>query len=136
MLEKSRPADNGSVLCGLAIITAFNIGGLLLHELLVPLPGAVIGLGLLAIGLFSGVIKLEWVDRSASVLLQSMMLFFVPALVGVIDLFPLLGNQWLAFLLSVIVSLITVLIVTGVSATWLGRFLKPKHSSSDLHGLE
>ncbi len=119
------PPDVRQVLKGFAIISAFNIAGILLSEWFIPLPGAVIGLGLLAIGLFSGLIKIEWVERGASALLQSMMLFFAPALVGVLDLFPVLGSHWFAFLLAAVVSLVTVLLVTAFSATVLGRIFNP-----------
>lgn len=120
------PAESATVLQGFAIILAFNLAGLLLAETCIPLPGAVIGLGLLAIGLFSGIIKPGWVEKGAAALLQNMMLFFVPALVGMLELLPGMGPHVVGFLLAIVISLLVVLFVTGGTATLLGRFASAK----------
>lgn len=118
--SSARPRQNALV--GIALLLGLNLLGLLLRAWFVPLPGPVIGLGLLAAGLFSGVIKLEWVENGATALLSAMMLFFAPALVGVLNLLPILGSHWLPFSLAVVVSLVAVVVVTGRSVVVLERW--------------
>lgn len=125
------PPESAGILRGFAIILAFNLTGLFLAQTCVPLPGPVIGLGLLAIGLFSGLIKVGWVEKGAVALLQNMMLFFVPALVGMVDLLPALGPHMIGFLAAIVVSLFTVLFVTGGMATLLAKFSGSKKNSEN-----
>ncbi|TLD72155.1 CidA/LrgA family protein [Phragmitibacter flavus] len=115
------PSKHFQLLRGFAIILAFTLVGQLLSATLIPLPGPVIGLILLATALFTDLIKIHWVESGANALLQNLMLFFVPALVGALDLLPILGNHTVPFLLAILISLITVLIVTGTTATLLTR---------------
>lgn len=123
------PSPHFRLLRGLAIIVSFNLLGLFLAHHFIPLPGAVLGLMLLAIALFTGIIKIQWVETGADALLKNLMLFFVPALVGVIDLLPILGHHTLNYLLAIVISLITVLAVSGITANHLIHRNAPRSSS-------
>ena len=58
---------------GLAILLLFNLVGLVLQKAAgVPLPGGVIGLILCTACLFAGIVKLEWVEPAAHLLLRHM----------------------------------------------------------------
>lgn len=99
---------------GLAILLAFQGLGLLIHQYGgVPLPGNVIGLMLLAAALFSGLVKLEWIERTASLLLRHMLLFFAPTIVGTIAFARLLGQEWLPLVAALVLSTAAVMLVTG-----------------------
>jgi holin-like protein len=111
---------------GFAILLLFNLLGAIGHTVAhVPIPGAVLGLVLFTLCLFLGIVRLEWVEEPASLLLKHMLLFFAPVIVGVIAFFPELRAQWLAITVSLVGSTIAVMLVTGWTATLL---IKPsKH---------
>jgi holin-like protein len=110
---------------GLAIIVAIFLIGGWLHAHGAPIPGGVLGLLLIYGAMISGVVKLRWVDRAASLLLRHMVLLFVPLTVGLVDLGPLLSHHAGAILASLAVSFLAVLLTTGLLARWL---LRPEES--------
>lgn len=110
---------------GFAIILAFDLLGLLLHYVGVPLPGHVLGMVLLAIALFTGWVKLEWIEQTSAFLLRHMLLFFVPSVVGIITYASLLKSAWLGIGGGIVVSVLASLIVTGLVANWLLRHHRP-----------
>ncbi|MGC4063342.1 MAG: CidA/LrgA family protein [Polyangiaceae bacterium] len=70
---------------GLAILLAFNLLGLWLQHRGVPLPGECHRPECLFVAcLFARIIKLEWVEPTANILLRNMLLFFAPVIVGAI----------------------------------------------------
>jgi holin-like protein len=105
---------------GLAILLAFNFLGLLICKLArVPMPGNVVGLVLFTACLFGGVVKLEWVEESASFLLRHMLLFFAPYVVGTLAFTKLLQDEWLPVAVGIGGSFLAVLLVTGWATTLL-----------------
>jgi holin-like protein len=104
---------------GLAILLAFNLLGVALHAIGVPLPGNVLGLILFTLCLFLGVVKLAWVEEAAELLLRHMLLFFAPVVVGVIVYRDRIAREWPAMTAGVIGSLLVTMLVTGWVATWL-----------------
>lgn len=104
---------------GLVLIVAIFLAGSWLHAHGVPIPGGVLGLLLFYCLLLSGLVKLRWIERAASLLLRHMVLLFVPLTVGLMDMGPLLSRQAVAILASLIVSFLAVLLTTGLLARWL-----------------
>ncbi len=104
---------------GLAIIVTIFLLGTGLHRLGFPLPGGVLGLLLFYLGLLSGVVKLAWVERGATLLLRHMVLLFVPLTVGLMIMGPVLSRQGGAILASLFVSFLAVLVTTGMLSRWL-----------------
>lgn len=98
---------------GFAILLGFQFIGYVLNKLLVPLPASVLGMILLTIGLFSGWVKLEWVEEAAQFLLKYMMLFFTPIIVGMVLIFQEYTDQLLPMLISLVLGPIAVLLVAG-----------------------
>ena len=82
-----------------------------------PVPGAVVGMFLLAIvlacrGRGPGSVPIA-LETTADMLISIMGLLFVPAGVGIIAEAPLLGQQWIPILAAVIGSTVLSLVVTG-----------------------
>jgi holin-like protein len=99
---------------GVAILFAFQFAGYLIqHFTRIPIPANVIGMILLVIALFAGWVKLEWIERPAQFLLRHMLIFFAPTIVGTIVFFPRIGQEWLAISISLIVSTLLTLLLTG-----------------------
>ncbi|HVJ08001.1 MAG TPA: CidA/LrgA family protein [Acidisarcina sp.] len=109
---------------GFSIVVGFLSLGSLLHRLGIPIPGGVLGLIVFYLAMSTGLIKLKWMERTANLLLRNMVLMFVPLTVGLMDMGPLLSRQALAMSASLVVSLVAVLLTTGV----LGRWLLPTES--------
>ncbi|WP_019423162.1 CidA/LrgA family protein [Paenibacillus sp. OSY-SE] len=108
---------------GFAILLSFNILGVWLHNLLhLPLPGNVLGLVLFLIALGMKWIKLEWVEHSAQFLLDHMLLFFIPYVVGIVAFMPVLEAHWVSISAGIVGSTLIVLWVTGFVASKLQKF--------------
>ncbi len=103
----------------MAIIAAFYLVGELLHALFVPLPGSVNGLILLSTCLFTGAVKIEQVEDAAGVLLQNMLLFFAPAIVGILAFIPLLKSSGLSLAIIWFVTMTLVMLSSALAANLL-----------------
>lgn len=107
---------------GLAILILLQILGEVLSAAFnIPVPGNVLGMALLLAALCAGVVRLEWVEEAAELLLSHLALFFVPAGVGVMVYFDLIASQWLPIVTATVVSTFVVMAVTGKVAAWLEK---------------
>jgi holin-like protein len=109
---------------GFLIIVSFQLLGMGLHKLGVPLPGGVLGLILFTTALATGLIKLKWVERTATFLVRHMLLLFIPVMAGLPQMSAELRHDGVALLASLIVSLLAVLLTTGGLAHLLLRDVK------------
>ncbi len=78
-----------------------------------PIPASVYGLVLLFLALISKVIRLEWVESGADILIAIMPLLFVPSVVKLVSLKSLIIENLVPFLCVIGISSIVVMIVTG-----------------------
>jgi holin-like protein len=105
------------------------IGEVLRRGLHLPLPGAVIGMLLLALvlvvgGSDRGVVVADQsaqLSRTANALIANMGLLFVPTGVGVIAEVGVLRQNWLPILVGLLVSTVLGLVVTGIVMHWVCR---------------
>ena len=89
------------MLYALATLFAFNLlGELLVRVSGLPLPGALVGTLMLLIGLLFYKRLPKPLEDTAQVLLQNMMLLFIPVIAGVMLEFDHLRREWLPFVLS------------------------------------
>lgn len=97
------------------LLACLLAGELLSTALGLPLPGAVLGMALLALGL-------GWwrrrgaypsVERAADGLLEHLPLLFVPAGVGVMQFWPTLRTSWLPVVVTLVVGTALAMTVTA-----------------------
>ncbi|MBZ9557298.1 CidA/LrgA family protein [Halomonas coralii] len=85
------------------------------------MPAGLIGLTLLAVGLFTGLVKRRWLQGGSSWLLAEMMLFFVPAMLVVIEYPDLIRYQGLRILAVIVSSTVCVIVVTALAVDRVHR---------------
>lgn len=90
------------------------IGELTVLYLQIPIPGPVVGMFILFIGLMIRGNIPEVLSVTANGLLGQLSLLFVPAGVGVMTHLTLLGKQWLPLTVSLVISTLLTIAVTGV----------------------
>jgi len=113
---------------GLAILMAMQfLGELLSRGLNVPIPGNVLGMGLLLAALGFGWIRLDWIREAANLLLSHLALFFVPAGVGVMVYSGLIRREWLPIIVATVLSTFVVMAATG----WVAQGLDRKGETHD-----
>lgn len=97
----------------LIILTICFMGEFINRLFNVPVPGNVIGMVILFICLFSGLIKLEMINEITKFLLDHLAFFFLPAAVGLITSLNVLKENGAAFLIICLLTTIMVTVVTG-----------------------
>lgn len=103
------------------LLLIYLLGGQLAHWLGWPIPGGVIGLGLLLVLFATGWLKPTALQRGAGVLMAEMLLFFIPALMSLLDYGALLRNDGWRILLVIAVSTLLVMLVTAATVEWVCR---------------
>jgi holin-like protein len=85
---------------------------------------AVMGMIILFLLLKSGITKVEWVEKPATFLLDNLMLFFIPATVGIALIpYEVIKDEYITIILTATLSSFLVL--------WLVGFIVEKHEKSD-----
>ena len=93
------------MLYAIAVLFAFQLLGEFLARISgLPLPGALVGTLLLLIGLLFYKRLPKPLEDTAQVLLQNMMLLFIPVIAGVMLEFGHLRREWLPFVLACVVG--------------------------------
>lgn len=90
------------------------VGELLVQSLHLPLPGPLVGMLLLLAGLVWHGRVPEPLRKLGEVLLQNMMLLFIPAVAGVMMLFDRVAQEWLPFFVACIGGAAITLAVTAL----------------------
>ncbi|MCK4506893.1 MAG: CidA/LrgA family protein, partial [Desulfuromonadales bacterium] len=99
---------------GLTLLLLFQFCGEFISRMLdLPIPGNVLGMGLLLLGLMTNLVDIKWLEEAAELLLANMALFFVPAGVGVMVYGDLIAAEWLPISVATILSTFVVMAVTG-----------------------
>ncbi len=93
-----------------------------------PIPGSVIGMILLLVTLLIIKNPPQSVAQSSEFMLRHLALFFVPAGVGIILLLDVIRDEWLAMLVSMVLSTVISLLFT---AGLMQSLLKLHQSTED-----
>ena len=99
-----------------SIIITLSFLGEVLHALLpLPIPASIYGLILLLAALKTGLVKLEQVKEVGNFLTGIFPLLFVPAAVGVMELWGELGEMMIPILLAIVP--VTILVMASAGRT-------------------
>ena len=104
---------------GIIVQTIFNL----------PIPGTVLGLIFLFLGLYTKIIKVDMIEDICNTLISHMAFLFVPAGVGLMTSFNLIQGKVIAFSVIILVSTAVVWIVTA----YVVKFLRKVCSKDERH---
>ncbi len=106
----------------LTLILCCQLAGELLGKVVLSsVPGPVLGMVLLFAGLMLRGSVPEALEQTGETLLRHLSLMFVPAGVGVMLHFRLLGSDWPAIAVALVVSTLATIVVTAKVMSWLSR---------------
>ena len=108
------------------ILSIYFLGEVLQKASEIPVPGNVLGMIILFLGLYTGIIKLKTIDKISDFLLENLAFFFLPAGVSLITSFVLLEGKWPAILGVSLLSTVITLGITGLTVQFIKKFLGKK----------
>jgi len=88
-----------------------------------PVPGPVVGMVLLLVGLIFKREVPDLIRQPAEGLLRHLALLFVPAGVGLMVHAELIAAEWLAIMAALLISTVVTILVTALVLKWLTRKL-------------
>jgi holin-like protein len=116
----------------LLILIAIYVGSNYIVELInLPIPGSVLGMILLFLGLSIGIVKLTYIEKAAEFLIKHLALFFVPYAVGLMTYGDLIKSSGWKLLLMIVGSTVIGLVVTSGITQYLSSKGTKKHVRSD-----
>lgn len=95
------------------------LGELFVSALELPVPGPVVGMVLLFLGLLIKGSIPEDLGMVGDALIKNLSLLFIPAGVGVMLHVKLIGREWLPISVSLVVSTVLTIAVTAAVMVWL-----------------
>lgn len=112
------------VIIGFFIILAHLVAGNLISSLIGGfIPGSVIGMVLMFISLLTGIVKDHQVRTVATFLTDNMTMFFIPAFIGIMDLWGIIKMNMVAWLVVVVASTLVVLLSTAFTQDGIDSLL-------------
>lgn len=99
----------------LIVLIICFIGEVLNKVVHIPLPGSIIGMILLFIFLFTGVIRLEMIDEISKFLIDHLAFFFIPSGVGLLAYMGIISENFIPIIAICLITTILVMVVTGVT---------------------
>lgn len=109
-------------ICMIYFITV--LGSWIQDTLNIPIAGSIIGLVILFLLLQFKIIKEEWIKDGANLLLSTMIFFFIPSIVGAMNLVDQINTQFIFLIVLVIASTCIVALSSGYIAE---KMLKRNH---------
>lgn len=107
------------------IILFISLLGEALHALLpLPVPASIYGIILLFIGLCTKVVPLSAVEDTGKFLIEIMPVMFIPAAVGLINVWSVIKNVWVQYLIVTVASTCIVMGISGVVTQLVVRHSK------------
>jgi holin-like protein len=96
------------------ILLLYFIGELIVFILQIKIPGSIIGMLILLVSLQLNIIKVEDIKEVATFFLNNMLILFIPLGVGLASQWDLISKEWLAILISIILSTFIVLLTVSL----------------------
>lgn len=104
------------------IILGICFAGEFLHQFIpFPIPASIYGIFLLFALLYFKVLKLSDVKETSSFLIAIMPAMFIPAAVGLIEVYDVLKANLIPYLIVTVISTILVMAVSGIMTQFLVR---------------
>ncbi len=101
------------------------MGGMWIQQYFhLAIPGSVIGLFILFILLMTGVLKTNFIKKGANFMLDHLVLFFIPAMVGIVNYLDIFTGNGLWLIMITVLSTLIVLVISGK----VSEFLVKKNS--------
>ncbi|QSX05098.1 CidA/LrgA family protein [Sedimentibacter sp. zth1] len=104
------------------------IGEALYSIIPLPIPASIYGLVLMLICLRFNIIKLDKIEKAGDFLVQIMPLMFIPAAVGLITVWDSLRAILFPILITIVITTIIVMVVTGKSTELVMKMERNKKS--------
>ncbi len=116
------------MIAAMAILLGLQLIGEVVVQLSgLPIPGPVIGMVLLFIGLRWRESLPDALRTTAETLLSHLSLLFIPAGVGIIQHGARLADEWLALLVAMVLSTLITVAVTALVMRWVIRLQTGAH---------
>lgn len=113
------------IIVGFGIIMGFWAAGECLSVLMGHfVPGSVVGMLLLFFALLMKWVKAERIEKVAHFLTGNMTIFFIPAVMGIMDQWGVIRMNWLGWLAVIVLTTICVMAATGYTVQGLDHLLK------------
>jgi len=109
----------------LIIILFVSLGKVIGAYLPFVFPGSIIGLVLLFLSLSLGLIKVEWILMSGSLLLKHMAILFIPVGVGLINYLDIIFANWFVIIFSFVFTTLLILLSVGHLYQYLNKKVEP-----------
>ena len=103
------------------LFIVYYIGTWIQQLLQLSIPGSVIGLILMFILLVTGIFPLRLIEQGASFMIKHLVLFFIPATVGILNYYTLFKGKGLLLFIITIVSTLLVMIISGLVSQAIAR---------------
>ena len=110
------------------LFIVYEIGVLIQHLFDLFIPGSVIGLILMFLILTTGIIKLKFVEAGAKFMNKHLVLFFIPATVGIMNHYQLFAGKGVFLIIITIVSTLCVMGTAGLVSQRLAKKGEKKHA--------
>ena len=126
-----RTTEKVKLLRQFLVIMAVSFVGEILHAVLpLPIPASIYGLVLMLALLMTGALKLDTVEDAGKFMIEIMPVMFIPAGVGLMSSFSVLRPVLVPVCVITLVTVVTVMVVTGRCSQWIIRREKRKEGKN------
>ncbi|AZV43190.1 murein hydrolase transporter LrgA [Peribacillus asahii] len=102
------------------------LGHIIVSLFSIPLPGAIVGMILLFIGLLTRLVNIKWIEKASSFQLKHLTLLFIPLIAGLFLSSSFLDILQWNILIILIVSSICCLLGTAFTVEWYEKLKRRK----------
>ncbi|NWK85295.1 CidA/LrgA family protein [Staphylococcus sp. GSSP0090] len=100
----------------LVIMGITYLGSMIQRYLHIPIAGSIVGLFLFFLLLQIKVIPAKWVSEGSNFFLTTMVFFFVPSVVGIMDVVPMINLNFILFFSMILLGTCCVALISGFIA--------------------
>lgn len=125
------------MLKAIAILLVFQLAGEFVARATgLPLPGPVLGMALLLIGMLALGRVPDWLETTSEQLLRHLALLFVPASVGLVQYLDRIGAEWLPIAVALVASTVLGIAVSALVFVGVARLTGTAAGADERKGAE